>query len=55
MNLNHHDIPTTPAPKLAVIVFRGVLAVTLPALLFSALAGACAAVAVRVFQFLTGG
>jgi hypothetical protein len=52
--MNHTDVTSTPAPQLAVIVIRGVLAVTLPALLFSVLAGACAAVAVRVFQLLGG-
>jgi hypothetical protein len=41
MKLNHHDVVNVPAPQLAVIVIRGVLAVTLPAILFSALAGLC--------------
>jgi hypothetical protein len=54
MKFNHTDVTSTPAPQLAAIIFRGFFALLLPSLLFSVLAGACAAIAMRVFRLLGG-
>jgi hypothetical protein len=44
------DIANTPVKQLATITARGAVALLLPVLLFSALAGLAAGVAVRSFQ-----
>jgi hypothetical protein len=45
------NVTDTPVPQLAVIVARGVFAVSFPLFLFSVIAGVSAALAVASFRF----
>jgi len=46
-------VANTPVKQLAIIVARGLFAAAVPLVLFSALAGFAAGLAVQVFRFVT--